>query len=72
MQSRIHIDDVRNQGCFVELEVVLREEQSDLKGVSIANYIMSQLDIVKKQLVKSSYIYLLLNKMPDETQEIQD
>ncbi len=71
-QTRIHVDDVRELGSFVELEVVLKDKQPDHEGIRIANHIMNQLDIVKEQLVQSSYIDLLISKKTDETPEIQD
>jgi len=60
-QTRIHLDQVENLGDFVELEVVLRPDQTEEEGVSIAEYLMSRLEIPREQLVRKAYIDLLQN-----------
>ncbi len=58
-QTRIHIDEVRGLGAFMELEVVLQPGQSDEQGEAIANKLMQQLGIDSKDLVEAAYIDLL-------------
>ncbi len=58
-QTRVHLDDVEGLGVFVELEVVLREGQSDADGQTIAQDLMSRLGISPKDLVASAYIDLV-------------
>lgn len=58
-QTRIHLDDVKNLGAFLELEVVLRESQSAKEGVTIAEKILQRLHIASDSLVSSAYIDLL-------------
>ncbi len=59
-QTRIHLDRVENLGDFVELEVVLRPDQTAEEGVSIAENLMSRLEISREQIVRGAYIDLLL------------
>lgn len=58
-QTRIHLDDVAGLGQFMELEVVLREDQSDAEGQSIAEDLMSRLGVEADDLVEDAYIDLL-------------
>ncbi len=58
-QTRIHIDDVEGLGSFVELEVMLQENQNTEDGIVIAENIILQLKIDKKELVDVAYIDLL-------------
>jgi predicted adenylyl cyclase CyaB len=60
-QTRINLDQVENLGNFVELEVVLRPDQTEEEGVSIALDLMSHLEITREQLVSGAYIDLLRN-----------
>jgi predicted adenylyl cyclase CyaB len=61
-QTRIHIDDVKDLGYFAELEVVLKDNQSDMDGIKIVNDIMDRLHIGKENLIKFSYIDLMLDE----------
>jgi predicted adenylyl cyclase CyaB len=58
-QTRIHLDDVKGLGNFVELEVVMQPGQTDLEGQAIAEKLMQQLGIEEKDLIKSAYMDLL-------------
>jgi predicted adenylyl cyclase CyaB len=58
-QTRIHLDRVEGLGDFVELEVVLRLEQSEEEGVEIAEELMNRLAISREQLVPTAYIDLM-------------
>ncbi|MGA2490340.1 MAG: class IV adenylate cyclase [Anaerolineales bacterium] len=58
-QTRIHLDDVEGLGQFMELEVVLREGQSDTEGQSIAEDMMTRLGVRKEDLLEGAYIDLL-------------
>jgi len=60
--TRIHLDQVENLGAFIELEVVLKPDQSDLEGRTLAADLMTQLGIQKKDLIKEAYIDLLENQ----------
>lgn len=58
-QTRIHLDDVKELGHFMELEVVLKPGQSDAEGEAVARNLMQQLGIEEKDLIDAAYIDLL-------------
>lgn len=55
-QTRIHLDEVEGLGNFMELEVVLKEGQSDSEGQAIAEDLMGRLGIHPSNLVKGAYM----------------
>lgn len=57
--TRIHLDKVEGLGDFIELEVVLRDGQSEADGVAIADDLMARLGITPDQLVAGAYLDLL-------------
>ena len=57
-QTRIHLDRVEGLGDFVELEVVLREDQTVAEGESIARDLMAMLGVAEGDLVAGAYIDL--------------
>jgi predicted adenylyl cyclase CyaB len=59
-QTRIHLDEVEGLGDFLELEVVLEDEQSLEEGSRIARGLMAELGISDEDLVPVAYIDLLL------------
>ena len=58
-QTRVHLDDVEGLGQFMELEVVLRDNQSDDEGQAIANDLMEKLGIAPTDLIEGAYMDLL-------------
>ena len=58
-QTRVHLDDVDGLGQFMELEVVLRDGQSDAQGQAIANDLMKKLGIESTDLIEGAYMDLL-------------
>ena len=58
-QTRVHLDDVEGLGQFMELEVVLRDDQSDAEGQAIANDLMKKLGIEPTDLIEGAYMDLL-------------
>lgn len=58
-QTRIHIDQVEGLGDFLELEVVLRDGQSENEGRRIAAKLLSKLGISQESWVAEAYIDLL-------------
>lgn len=58
-QTRLHLDEVEELGQFVELEVVLRSDQSSAQGEAIAKDLMDQLGIRTEDLIDVAYIDLL-------------
>ena len=57
--TRIHLDRVEGLGDFLELEVVLRDEQSEAEGVAIAHALLARLGIEPAQLIAGAYLDLL-------------
>ncbi len=58
-QTRIHLDQVRNLGLFLELEVVLRPGQDIQAGEAIANQLIRDLNIQPADLLEQAYIDML-------------
>jgi predicted adenylyl cyclase CyaB len=58
-QTRIHLDQVDRLDDFLELEVVLRPEQSEQEGRKVAEELLSLLPIERSDLVAEGYIDLL-------------
>jgi len=60
-QTRVHLDRVEGLGNFLELEVVLRPEQTEAEGMTIAQALLEDFRIVENQLVAVAYIDLLVS-----------
>ena len=58
-QTRIHLDDVKGLGKFMELEVVLQPGQTDAEGQAIAEKLMKSLGIAETDLIDSAYMDLI-------------
>uniref|UniRef100_A0AC34QKQ4 CYTH domain-containing protein n=1 Tax=Panagrolaimus sp. JU765 TaxID=591449 RepID=A0AC34QKQ4_9BILA len=58
-QTRIHLDNVKNLGTFMELEVCLAENTIE-KGEEIAKDLMEKLGVKEADLVKGAYMDKLL------------
>jgi predicted adenylyl cyclase CyaB len=58
-QTRIHVDEVEGLGQFMELEVVLRPDQTDTEGQSIASDLMAKLGVEESDLLQGAYMDLL-------------
>jgi predicted adenylyl cyclase CyaB len=58
-QTRIHLDRVEGLGDFLELEVVLRDEQSIDEGRRIADALQKELGVDAADLIDGAYIDLL-------------
>ncbi|HXF85748.1 MAG TPA: class IV adenylate cyclase [Anaerolineales bacterium] len=64
-QTRIHLDEVEGLGQFMELEVVLREDQSDAEGEEIARDLIARLGVERSDLIEGAYMDLLENSLAD-------
>jgi predicted adenylyl cyclase CyaB len=58
-QTRIHLDDVEGLGQFMELEVVMREGQSDADGQVVAERLMADLGVERADLLEGAYMDML-------------
>ena len=55
-QTRVHLDRVEGLGDFMELEVVLRDEQGDSEGRSIAEALMRELALADAERLAGAYL----------------
>ena len=58
-QTRLHLDDVEGLGQFMELEVVMRDGQSDAEGQLIAEGLMAALGVERSDMLEGAYMDLL-------------
>lgn len=58
-RTRVHLDRVQDLGNFMELEVVLREDEPAEVGVAEAHALMARLGVEPTQLVEGAYVDLL-------------
>jgi predicted adenylyl cyclase CyaB len=63
-QTRIHLDRVKGLGDFLELEVVLRDGQSEQDGAAIADALCVQLGAARSQRLAGAYLDLLASSAP--------
>ncbi|MFD0929641.1 class IV adenylate cyclase [Methylophilus glucosoxydans] len=61
-RTRIHLDQVKDLGHFLELEVVLQEGESAEQGVKEAHALMVQLGVEPSQLIEGAYVDLLAQR----------
>lgn len=59
-RTRIHLDRVQDLGNFLELEVVLEENEDAKTGEAIAQDLMQKLSVLPEQLIEGAYVDLLL------------
>lgn len=65
-RTRIHLDRVERLGDFVELEVVLAEDETEATGATEAREVMTTLGISNEDLVAGAYVDLLHGPRADE------
>lgn len=58
-QTRIHLDHVEGLGEFLELEVVLREGQTEAEGTAIALDLLAALGVPPEDRLSGAYLDLL-------------
>lgn len=61
-QTRIHLDRVQGLGDFMELEVVLRPDQSAAQGRAIAEHLMGELGLATAPRFAGAYLDLLATR----------
>jgi adenylate cyclase class IV len=59
-QTRVHLDRVEGLGTFLELEVVLNQDDSEEMGEQIAGELLLQLGVDDSQLIPGAYLDLIL------------
>lgn len=63
-RTRVHFDEVKGLGRFIELEVVLRPGEKPAAGNREAAALMKKLRIRKKDLVSGAYADMIRDKAP--------
>jgi predicted adenylyl cyclase CyaB len=63
-RTRIHLDRVSGLGHFLELEVVLEENESSDAGVREANELLVRLGVERSQLIEGGYVDLQRSDLP--------
>jgi predicted adenylyl cyclase CyaB len=61
-RTRIHLDRVAGLGDFLELEVVLEDNEPSEIGIHEAHELMARLGVEPSQLVEDTYVDLLANE----------
>lgn len=61
-RTRVHLDRVHDLGEFLELEVVLRDDEPVEAGVQEAHELMARLGVDRSQLVEGAYVDLLASR----------
>lgn len=59
-RTRVHLDQVRDLGTFLELEVVLDPDEPAESGVREARNLMDRFDIHEESLLSDAYVDLLM------------
>lgn len=57
--TRIHLDRVEGLGDFLELEVVLRDDQTPAEGEAVAERLLAQLGVAPSQRIAVAYLDML-------------
>ena len=58
-QTRVHLDEVEDLGQFLELEVVLRPDQTEQEGRAVAERLIADLGVETRDLLEGAYMDLL-------------
>lgn len=61
-QTRVHVDSVDGLGDYMELEVMLNDEQTIEEGVKIASDLQEKLGVSKDDLCSEAYMDMILKK----------
>jgi predicted adenylyl cyclase CyaB len=61
-RTRVHLDRVESLGHFLELEVVLADDESTDAGVREARELMDLLGVRPEQLIEGAYLDLMLDR----------
>ncbi len=58
-RTRIHVDQVEGLGDFMEIEVVLGDNEPESDGTAVAQALLDSLEIAPDQLLRGAYVDLL-------------
>ena len=63
-RTRLHLDRVEDLGDFLELEVVMADDEPTEAGVALAHDLLAKLGISPSQLIDRAYVDLLEESRP--------
>lgn len=66
-RTRIHLDRVERLGDFLELEVVLTDDETEADGAAVARELMTALGVSEEDLVEGAYLDLHGDSGPSPT-----
>lgn len=69
-RTRIHIDQIKGLGNFIELEVVLADGESIKEGESEAKQLMDKLQIREEDLISEAYVDLIVTESARELDDM--
>jgi len=61
-RTRVHIDKVEHLGSFLELEVVLADDETSDAGIREARELMGNFDVKPDQLIEDAYVDLIARR----------
>jgi predicted adenylyl cyclase CyaB len=61
-QTRVHLDEVDGLGQFLELEVVMRPDETDEEGSEIARELMVKLGVKQRDLIAGAYVDMMASQ----------
>ncbi len=61
-RTRVHLDKVERLGHFLELEVVLTNDEPSIAGIREAHELMEYFDVKPHQLIEGAYVDLLARR----------
>src|SRR5262245_21414154 len=64
-RTRVHLDRVEGLGHFLELEVMLVDDESPEQGIHEAGQLMERIGIKPEQLLEGAYLDLMLEASAD-------
>ena len=69
-QTRVHLDQVEALGDFLEVEVVLRAEQSEAEGKEIATKLLADFGIDRSKFIPEAYVDILTRQAVDSRDSV--
>jgi predicted adenylyl cyclase CyaB len=58
-RTRVHLDRIEGLGDFLELEVVLADDESAADGDAVARDLLARLGVGQEQLIRGAYVDLI-------------
>lgn len=68
--ARIHIDDVKNLGKFIEIEIVINNDEEEKKSQELLEKLMEMLNLNQLEKIAIGYREMLFNKLNNISTDI--